>query len=252
MGSEQTHTMPPSIDIVIPVLNEERTLAQTVGTLREFLPSTISNPWRIVVADNGSEDGTPEIARRLSQEHSDVAWTRLEQRGRGRALRQAWLESDADMVSYMDVDLSTDLSAVAPMVKALEEGYDLAVGSRLAKGARVYRRTLKREVISRSYNLLIKSMFLSRFSDAQCGFKGLTRKAAQALVPHVKDTGWFFDTELLLLAEKRGFRIKDIPVTWTDDPDTRVKVVSTAWGDVKGLMRLRFGGIPKMERPNGV
>ena len=243
--------MPPSIDIVIPVLNEERTLAKTVGTLREYLPSAISNPWRIVVADNGSEDGTPEIARQLSDEHSGVAWTRLEQRGRGRALRQAWLESDADLVSYMDVDLSTDLSAVAPMVKALEEGYDLAVGSRLAKGAKVYRRTLKREVISRSYNLLIKSMFFSRFSDAQCGFKGLTRKAAQALVPHVKDTGWFFDTELLLLAEKRGFRIKDIPVTWTDDPDTRVKVMSTAWGDIKGLMRLRFGGIPKVERPNG-
>ena len=243
--------MPPSIDIVIPVLNEERTLALTVGALREYLPSAISNPWRIVVADNGSEDGTLEIARRLSEENSDVAWIRLEQRGRGRALRRAWLESDADLVSYMDVDLSTDLSAVAPMVKALEEGYDLAVGSRLAKGARVYRRTLKREVISRSYNLLIKGMFFSSFSDAQCGFKGLTRKAAQALVPNVKDTGWFFDTELLLLAEKRGFHIKDIPVSWTDDPDTRVKVVSTAWGDVKGLMRLRFGGIPKVERPNG-
>ena len=220
--------------------------------MREYLSSSISNPWRIVVADNGSEDGTLEMARRLSEEHSDVAWIRLEQRGRGRALRRAWLESDADMVSYMDVDLSTDLSAVAPMVKALEEGYDLAIGSRLAKGAKVYRRTLKREVISRSYNLLIKGMFFSSFSDAQCGFKGLTRKAAQALVPNVKDTGWFFDTELLLLAEKRGFRIKDIPVTWTDDPDTRVKVVSTAWGDVKGLMRLRFGGIPKVERPNGV
>ena len=243
--------MPPSIDIVIPVLNEERTLAKTVGTLREYLPNAIPNPWRIVVADNGSEDRTQEIARGLSEEHPDVAWTRLEQRGRGRALRQAWLESDADMVSYMDVDLSTDLNAVAPMVKALEDGYDLAVGSRLAKGARVYRRTLKREVISRSYNMLIKAMFFSRFSDAQCGFKGLTRKAALALVPHMKDTGWFFDTELLLLAEKRGFRIKDIPVTWTDDPDTRVKVVSTAWGDIKGLMRLRFGGIPKVERPNG-
>ena len=211
--------MPPSIDIVIPVLNEERTLAQTVGTLREYLSSAISNPWRIVVADNGSEDGdardsAPAFPRSTPKWHGRG----LEQRGRGRALRQAWLESDADMVCYMDVDLSTDLSAVAPMVKALEEGYDLAVGSRLAKGARVYRRTLKREVISRSYNLLIKSMFFSRFSDAQCGFKGLTRKAAQALVPHVKDTGWFFDTELLLLAEKRGFRIKDIPVTWTDDP----------------------------------
>ena len=241
--------MPGAIDIVIPVLNEERTLAESVATLRTYLTDAIPNPWRIVIADNGSDDRTPDIAQELSEEHPDVAWLRLEQRGRGRALRRAWMESHADFVCYMDVDLSTDLAAFPPVVQALEEGYDLAVGSRLARGAHVYRRTFKREFISRGYNLLIKAMFFTRFSDAQCGFKALTRAAAQALVPHIVDQGWFFDTELLVLAEKRGFRIKDIPVTWTDDPDSRVKIASTAWNDMKGLLRLRFGGLPKIEPP---
>ena len=241
--------MPHSIDIVIPVLNEERSLPCCIATLREFLADAIPNPWRIVIADNGSDDSTPEVARRLTAEYPEMASLRLEQRGRGRALRRAWLESQADLVSYMDVDLSTDLSALPPMVQALEEGYDLAVGSRLASGAEVRLRSLNREVISRSYNLLIKAMFFTRFSDAQCGFKALTRAAAQALVPHVVDNGWFFDTELLILAEKRGFRTKDIPVTWTDDPDTRVKVARTALADIRGLLRLRFGGMPPVSRP---
>lgn len=243
--------MPASIDIVIPVLNEERALPGSVATLREFLRDAIPNQWRIVIADNGSDDSTPEVGRGLAQEHTDVAYLRLEQRGRGRALRRAWLESQADLVSYMDVDLSTDLSAFPPLVQALEDGYDLAIGSRLAKGSTVRLRSLKREVISRSYNLLIKAMFFTGFSDAQCGFKAMTSAAARALLPHVQDQGWFFDTELLILAEKRGFRIMDVPVTWTDDPDTRVKVVRTALDDLKGLLRLRFGGLPRVERPTG-
>ena len=241
--------MPPTIDIVIPVLNEERALPSSIATLRQFLGDAILNPWRIVIADNGSDDTTPEVSRRLAAEYPEVAYLRLEQRGRGRALRLAWLESDADLVSYMDVDLSTDLSALPPMIQALEQGYDLAIGSRLASGASVNRRTLQREITSRSYNLLIKAMFFTRFSDAQCGFKALTRAAAQALVPRVVDQAWFFDTELLILAEKRGFHIKDIPVTWTDDPDSRVKVIRTALDDIKGLLRLRFGGLPQVSGP---
>ena len=243
--------MSASIDIVIPVLNEERALPGSVAILREFLRDAIPNQWRIVIADNGSDDSTPEVGRGLSEEYPDVAYLRLEQRGRGRALRRAWLESQADLVSYMDVDLSTDLSAFPPLVQALENGYDLAIGSRLAKESTVRLRSLKREVISRSYNLLIKAMFFTGFSDAQCGFKAMTSAAARALLPHVQDQGWFFDTELLILAEKRGFRIRDIPVTWTDDPDTRVKVVRTALDDLKGLLRLRFGGLPRVERPTG-
>ena len=236
-----------SVDVVIPVLNEEKGLASSVMTLHQFLSGRCQDQWRIVIADNGSTDSTLTVAKELSRQYPQVTFIHLNQRGRGRALKRAWLESPADIVSYMDVDLSTDIEAFLPIVAAIrDEGYDLAVGSRLTKGARVAGRSLKREVVSRGYNLLIKAMFFSRFSDAQCGFKALSRRAARLLLPLIRDNGWFLDSELLILAEKRGFRIKDVPVHWTDDPDTRVRVLRTAWGDFKGLLRLRFGGIPKL------
>ena len=245
--------MPPRVDVVIPVLNEERALPVCVETLLQFLGESSPYPFRIVVADNGSTDRTPEIAESLAQEHwPRVAWSRLEIRGRGRALRKAWLESDADILTYMDVDLSTDLEAFPPMVRAIgEEGFDLAVGSRLMKGSDVSKRTLKREITSRSYNAIIKATFFTRFSDAQCGFKAISSSAAQVLVPKVLDQGWFFDSELLILAEKGGYRIKDIPVRWVDDPDTRVRVVKTAIDDLKGLYRLRFGGVSRALKSDG-
>ena len=238
--------MPPLVDIVIPVLNEENALPRCVVSLRQFLEEHSPYGFRIVIADNGSTDQTPDIAESLSQEHSEVSWTRLEIRGRGRALRKAWLESNADILTYMDVDLSTGLNAFPALVRAIgEEGFDLAIGSRLMKESVVKKRSFKREVTSRSYNLIIKAVFFTRFSDAQCGFKAISRKAAQFLVPRVKDQGWFFDSELLILAEKGGFRIKDVPVEWVDDPDSRVRVIKTATDDLKGLLRLRLGGLSK-------
>ena len=245
--------MPPRVDVVIPVLNEERALPVCVDTLLQFLTDSSPYPFRIVVADNGSTDRTPEIAESLAQENwPRVGWSRLEIRGRGRALRKAWLESDADILTYMDVDLSTDLAAFPPMVQAIgEEGFDLAVGSRLMKDSSVSKRTLKREITSRSYNVIIKAAFFTRFSDAQCGFKAISSSAAQALVPKILDQGWFFDSELLILAEKGGYRIKDIPVRWVDDPDTRVRVVKTAIDDLKGLYRLRFGGVSRALKSDG-
>lgn len=238
--------MPPMVDVVIPVLNEEQDLPKSVVTLRQFLEDHSPYPYRIVIADNGSTDRTPDIAEMLSRKYPEVRWTRLEIRGRGRALRKAWLESDADILTYMDVDLSTGLSAFPALVQAIgEEGYDLAIGSRLMRGSVVKKRTFKREVTSRSYNMIIKAVFFTRFSDAQCGFKAISRKAAQFLVPRVKDQGWFFDSELLILAEKGGFRIKDVPVEWVDDPDSRVRVIKTATDDLKGLLRLRLGGLSR-------
>ena len=228
-----------SVDVVIPVYNEEIVLARSVAILRDFLAKNLSCRWRIVVADNGSVDGTLAIARELAQQYSEVGYVQLEQKGRGRALRKAWLESDADVVSYMDVDLSTKLDAFPELLRALEEGYDIAIGSRLMKGSNV-KRSLKREVTSRGYNLLIKAMFCSSFSDAQCGFKAVKRDAVQVLVPLIKDQVWFFDTELLLLAGMKGYRIKDVPVEWVEDEDTRVHIAGTAWEDIKGLLRVRF------------
>jgi glycosyltransferase involved in cell wall biosynthesis len=238
--------MAPMIDVVIPVLNEEKALPKCVSSLREFLWKHSPYEFRIVIADNGSTDQTTSIAEDLSKKYPEVSWTRLEVRGRGRALRKAWLDSDADILTYMDVDLSTGLTAFPTLTRAIgENGYDVAIGSRLMKGSVVKKRSLKREITSRIYNLIIKAVFFTRFSDAQCGFKAISRNAAQFLIPKIQDQGWFFDSELLILAEKGGFRIKDVPVEWVDDPDTRVRVIKTATDDLKGLMRLRLGGLSK-------
>lgn len=242
-----------SVDIVIPVLNEEHSLPRCITTLTNHLSEGVDADWdwSVTIADNGSEDATPEVGRQLSDDYPNVRLTRLEQRGRGRALKKAWLESDADVRCFMDVDLSTQLDSLEPLVDAIgQDGYDVSIGSRLLPDSRVERRTLKREVVSRSYNALIRLMFPRKtFRDAQCGFKAVSREVADEVVPHVENTGWFFDTELLLLSLRAGYKIKEIPVHWVDDPDTRVRVVSTAIEDIKGLLRVRFSpaNVPRIE-----
>ena len=229
-----------SVDIVIPVYNEEHVLTDSVATLRKFLAEGFAHQYRIVVADNASTDGTLAVAQRLAEEHTDVACLHVPQKGRGRALRAAWLDSPADIVCYMDVDLSTDLEAFPPLIESIaSEGYDVATGSRLAREADI-RRSLRREAISRGYNVMIKGLFFTRFSDAQCGFKAASRRAVQDLVPLIENNEWFFDTELLILAEKAGYRLKEVPVRWLEDPDSRVNVPKTVWEDVRGLLRLRW------------
>jgi glycosyltransferase involved in cell wall biosynthesis len=235
-----TSTQKVSFDVVIPVLNEAHVLASSVATLRKFLIENMAAYcWSVVIVDNGSKDGTDEVGRELAAQYSDVIFLRLDQRGRGRALRHAWMHSQADIVSYMDVDLSTSLTHVREVVTALlDEGCDIAIGSRLMRASRT-RRSLKREVISRLYNIFLKAVLWTRFSDAQCGFKAATREVVEKIVPQIKDQSWFFDTEMLVLAEKQGYRIKDIPVVWNEDDDSRVKIISTAWEDIKGVFRVR-------------
>lgn len=242
--------MATSLDVVVPVLDEEEDLRCSITTLHDFLSTNLDGyEWRIVVADNGSTDSTPEVAKRLSSDLANVGYLRLVERGRGRALKKAWTESSADILSYMDVDLSTDLSHFPPLVDAIrDQGYDIAIGSRLAKGAQVIGRPPKRELISRAYSILFRSMFWTGFRDAQCGFKALSADAAHAILPLVRDTGWFFDSELLIVAEKNGYRIRELPVRWSDDPGSRVKIIGTAYGDLKGLLRLRFGGLRRASK----
>lgn len=232
-----------TVDIVIPVLNEEEQLEASVLALRSFLQEACPYRWRIVVADNGSKDRTPEICRALKERYpGEVDFERLEQRGRGRALRTAWLNSGSDVLCYMDVDLSTNLRALPPLLAALiHSDYDLGTGSRLVHGA-IVTRQWRRELISRCYNMLIRLMFWHRFRDAQCGFKAITRKAARELIPQVKDNEWFFDSELLLKAERQGYRIFEVPVEWVEDLGSTVKIAKTAWQDIKGLVRVRLGG----------
>jgi len=229
-----------SVDVVIPVYNEEEVLSQSIAKLRDFLSHNVSFSYRIVIADNASTDNTLAIAMELSQRYSDVACVHLDKKGRGRALKKAWLESDADIVSYMDVDLSTGLYAFPLLINAIDDDFGIAIGSRLMAGSRVIGRTPKREIAARGYNLLIKAVFLPGFNDAQCGFKAVRSDVVRDIIPFIENNEWFFDTELLLLGERRGYRIKQIPVEWKDDADTTVDVVSTAIEDIKGLLRVRF------------
>ena len=228
-----------SVEVVIPVYNEEAALPGSIETLCEYLATYFPYRWSVVIADNASTDDTLAVAEELAAVYRRVSVLHLQEKGRGRALKAAWLASEADVVAYMDVDLSTNLSSFLPLVAPLASGHsDLAIGSRLLKGAMVTRQW-KREVISRCYNLLIKVLFGNRFSDAQCGFKALKSSVAHELLPQVEDGEWFFDTELLLLAEEKGLRIYEVPVDWIEDLDSRVEIASTALKDVKGLLRVR-------------
>jgi putative flippase GtrA len=229
------------IDIVIPVYNEAIDLERSVRTLDAYLSVALPYSYRVTIADNASKDGTWLIAQGLASTMPHVTAVHLDQKGRGRALKQVWLASDAEVVAYMDVDLSTDLAAVLPLVAPLVSGHsDVAIGTRLARSSRVVRGP-KREFISRCYNLVLRTALQASFSDAQCGFKAMRRDVAQELLPLVEDTSWFFDTELLVLAQRADLRIHEVPVDWTDDPGTTVDIVATATEDLRGVMRLVRG-----------
>ena len=226
------------IDIVVPVYNEQAALQDSIRRLHAFLSHQMPYAWRIVIADNASTDATLAMARALAFELDHVTVLHLDRKGRGRALRAAWTASDADVLCYMDVDLSTDLRALLPLISPLVCGHsEVAIGSRLAPGARIARGP-KREILSRCYNGLLRHVLRARFSDAQCGFKAIRADAAQTLLPLIEDQGWFFDTELLILAQRRGLRIHEVAVDWIDDPDSRVAIVSTAAADLRGVIRL--------------
>jgi putative flippase GtrA len=248
------------VEIVVPVHNEERALRPCILALRDYVRD---QPWtsRIVIADNASTDATQVVSAALVEEAPDVKYLRLEEKGRGRALRTAWSSADARVVAYMDVDLSTDLAALPVLVAPLLSGHsDVAIGTRLSTASRVVRGP-KREFVSRSYNRLLRLTLRSRFSDAQCGFKAVRTDRLPALLDQVKDQEWFFDTELLVIAERTGMRIHEVPVDWVDDPDSRVDIVATAVADLKGIIRLskdiaagriRMSDVPRSGGPGQV
>ncbi|MFD8721431.1 glycosyltransferase [Streptomyces sp. NPDC059629] len=227
-----------SVEIVVPVYNEAHVLADSIGRLHSYLEESFPFPFRITIADNASTDATWTVATGLTLRLPHVHARRLEHKGRGRALKHVWSRSTADVVAHMDVDLSTGLEGFLPLVAPLLSGHsDLAIGSRLHRQSAVVRGP-KREFISRSYNLLLKAGLGARFSDAQCGFKAVRTEVFRALAPHIEDTAWFFDTELLVLAQRNGLRVHEVPVGWADDPDSRVDIVRTAVDDLKGMGRM--------------
>lgn len=229
----------PSVNIVLPVYNEEAELVTSVATLVRFATKHLTDfSWHVTVADNASTDGTLSAARVLSQKYHEVSIEHLDQKGRGRAVKRAWRKRAYDYLAYMDIDLSTDLKHLPPLLHALERGYDISIGSRNTQGARVFGRSILRSITSKGYIALIKLFFWVTFTDAQCGFKAVTRRVVDDLIPHIKDNEWFFDSELLIVGEKSGYRIYDEPVTWIDNPGSTVRVMRTAIGDLKGLWRL--------------
>lgn len=248
--------------MVIPVHNEAHVLDANVSKLHHYLRDHFPFPWRITIADNASTDSTWQVAQSLRARYPRVDAVHLDEKGRGRALKAAWTASDAEVVAYMDVDLSTDLDALLPLVAPLLSGHsDLAIGSRLSPGSRVVRGP-KRELISRTYNRILRFVLRARFRDAQCGFKAIRADVARVLLPAVEDNAWFFDTELLVLAERNGLRIAEVPVDWVDDPDSRVDVLHTALDDLRGVLRLArtfwfhpepapLGGAARAEPPAG-
>jgi putative flippase GtrA len=240
-AAAQAEAATPQVEIVVPVRDEERDLEPSIRRLHAHLTSGFPFTARITIADNGSSDGTWRAALALAAEFSSVRAVRLDEAGRGRALRSIWSASDCEVLAYMDVDLSTDLNALLPLVAPLLSGHsDVAIGTRLARGARVVRGP-RREVISRGYNLLLRTTLGARFSDAQCGFKAIRQDKARQLLPQTQDASWFFDTELLVLAERAGLRIHEVPVDWTDDADSRVDILATVLADLRGVLRLGGG-----------
>lgn len=231
--------MKASIDVVIPIFNEEVELAGSIKKLHAYLSKNFAKiPWRITIVDNASTDRSLAIALKLSKELDRIFCLHLPLKGRGRAVKRAWEESPCTILIYMDVDLSTDLGNLPKLVEALSSGFDIAIGSRLLEKSKVSNRPLKREILSRGYNLLIKLFFQTQFSDAQCGFKGITKRVGKVLLPYIEDDAWFFDSELLIVGEKRGFRIYEEPVHWVDNPGSTVRVLHTVTGDLLGLVRL--------------
>lgn len=229
-----------TVEITIPVYNEEEELEGSIQKLYDFCKKNLARyDWQITIADNASNDNTPIIAATLQKKNPKINLFRLEEKGRGRAVKRAWSKSTADYCVYMDLDLSTDLKHLPNLLRSLESGYDIAIGSRLAKGANVEGRTLLREITSRTLNFFfIQMWFRTHFTDAQCGFKAVTRKVVDKLIPKIKDNDWFFDGELLIVGEKSGYKIYEEPVHWVDNPGSTVRLVSTIWGDVKVMWRL--------------
>jgi glycosyltransferase involved in cell wall biosynthesis len=250
-GQQQPISRDCIVEITVPVYNEQKILAPNIRRLHSYLTGNLPFHFVITIADNASTDGTLALARQLSAELPEVRAVHLDRKGRGLTLRHVWSHSDADIVAYMDADMSTGLDAFLPLIAPLLSGHsDLATGSRLAHGATVVR-SAKREIISRSYNLLLRTVLSARFTDAQCGFKAGRAEVIRALLPEIKDDAWFFDTELLIVAQRKGLRIYQVPVVWTEDPDSKVDIAHTALADLRGVARLRFTSRTRRGIPEG-
>jgi hypothetical protein len=236
---------PLQVEVVVPAYNEAPNLETSVTRLRQYLDESFPFRTLVTIVDNGSTDGTALVAQRLASTMSGVQALILARKGRGHALRTAWSASEAEVVAYMDVDLSTSLSALLPLAGSVLSGHsDLAVGTRLAPGSRVVRGP-KRELVSRAYSHLVSFCLRSHVSDFQCGFKAMRQTRALQILPLIEDEGWFFDTELIVTAERLGIRVSETPVDWTDDPESSVHILRTTLENLGGIWRMAWSRAPR-------
>ncbi|MCX6745528.1 MAG: glycosyltransferase [Candidatus Parcubacteria bacterium] len=232
--------------IVIPSYNEELVIENTLLKLAAYAQQFLTDyDYQIIAADNKSTDKTKEKARQLLAKINRLAYLFIEQKGKGLAIKRTWqkYQDDFDFFVFMDADLATDLSALLPLISALaKENYDLAIGSRNLKDSKI-QRSLWRRFFSFGYGLLAKLILGTKISDSTCGFKAVNKKVVQEIMPLVKNQTWFFDSELVFLAEKKGFKIKEIPVCWAEPrklDKSKVNVLKVSSQYLKELLRLRF------------
>ncbi len=228
--------------IVIPAYNEEKILADTTSKLYNFCGNNLKDDWQLVIVNNKSTDKTTTIAKSLAGKYNQISYLYLDKKGKGRAIRAGWLKDLADIYCFMDADLATDLSALPSLIQEIKNGYDLVIGSRFCPQSKV-KRSLSRRLISKFYRLVLKIIFKTKIKDVPCGFKAISSKVKKELLPQVKNEEWFFDSELVILAEKQGYKIKEIPVTWTEprqkDNKSRVKILPIICSYFKEFINLK-------------
>ena len=231
-----------NVELIFPVLNEANSLRAQLEKVRGFVSKNLQYSFNITVVDNGSTDETKLVIKKMIKEKIVDKYIHLSERGRGRAIKTAVDKSKSEIVAYMDIDLSTDLKFLIPLIDSIYKyGYDISIGSRLSKGSKVIGRKMIREITSRSYNFIIKLFFpFSGIDDMQCGFKAFKRTRINQIINNVSNDKWFFDTEFIIMARSENLKIDQIPVVWVDDPNTSVNILTTAIEDLIGLIKLRL------------
>ena len=232
------------VEITIPILNEEKTLSNNIREIYSYCEQNLSQnyQWTIIIADNGSKDKSPLIGCKLAEDLSNIIYIREKLSGVGRALKSSWKNSNADIIGYMDLDLSVPLENISRALEPLNnQSFDIVYGSRLHRDSIVIGRSMKREVISRIFNLIVQKYMGTTFSDGMCGFKFLNRKYLSKLMEMgaVSD-GWFFCTEILIVGEFIGLNLLELPVVWNDNSESQVKIFPLSIEYLKALRKLKI------------
>ncbi|MBD3359736.1 MAG: glycosyltransferase [Candidatus Buchananbacteria bacterium] len=231
--------MDNKILLALPVYNEEKVLEKSVLKLYNYFKNNIKDDWQIVIVNNASIDKTKKVADSLAQKFLKVDSLNLEDKGRGNALKNVWQKYEADIYAYCDIDLATDIFAFKKLFNSIINGSaNIAIGARYIKGSQT-KRTLNRLIYSKVYIFLVRLFFPTKIKDFQCGFKAVDKKTVSEILPLVKDKEWFFDTELLLIAEKNDFKIKEIAVQWKENPETKVKFIRTIYDYIENLIKFK-------------